>query len=97
MPFSVIKLTCPRLLHGYTVKKLIVWKDKKVTVRCNNYTDMTELTANDNEDKHGLLLLCDIWFKIDFASPQFSKCHIYSQVTFSRKQRYLWLYKYFAK
>lgn len=66
-------------MHKYTEKKLIAWKSKKVIFRCNNYTDMTELT--DNENKHGLLLLCDIWFKIDFVSPQshFSKCHIYSR------------------
>lgn len=60
---------------------------------------MTELTDNENEDKHGLLLLCGKWFKIDFVLPQshFQKCHIYSQMTFSKKQKYLWLYKYFAK
>lgn len=27
---------------------------------------MTELTDNENEDKHGLLLLCEKWFKIHF-------------------------------
>lgn len=39
---------------------------------------MTELTDNENEDKHGLLLLCGKWFKIDFVLPQshFQKCHI---------------------
>lgn len=60
---------------------------------------MTELTDNENEDKHGLLLLCEKWFKIHFVLPQshFEKCHIYHQMNFFKKQKYLWLYKYFAK
>lgn len=40
-----------------TQKKLIAWKDKKVICRCNNYTDMTELTHNKNEDKHELITM----------------------------------------
>lgn len=47
-------------------KKANCQKDKMVIFRFNNYTDMTELTDNENEDKYGLLLLCDKRFKILF-------------------------------
>lgn len=45
-------------------------KDNKVVFRTNSYTSMTELIDTENEDKHGLLLLRDKWFKIDFVSPR---------------------------
>lgn len=67
---------------------------KEGHIRTSHYTDMTELTDNENEAIHRLLLLCGKWFKIGFVLPQlhFLQCHVYTQMTFHRKQKYLWLY-----
>lgn len=83
-------------MHKYTEKKLIAWKSKKVIFRCNNYTDMTELTDMRINMDFYYCVIYGLKLILFHHSHTFQNV-IFIVVTFPRKQKYLWLYKYFAK